>query len=155
MINGGAQFPCICGMMCNTNRFFLKKKSSLESPFGNKIFGLPSLQGFHVFFPDAQTWLSSSPTGGPQAILLIHKWWTSLSIQYRQDLSITRDICTVVMNVNWMDRSPCPLYISSCYNASANESNTLDTKLGRMNIPPEANWILGGDFNRHHPDWSA
>ena len=128
---------------------------SLESPLGNKIFGLPSLRGFHVFFPNAQTWSSSSQTGGPRAILLIHKRWTSLSIQYRQDLSMTRDICTVVMNVNWTDGSSCPLYISSCYNASTNEPELLDTKPRRMSIPPEANWILGGDFNCHHSDWSA
>ena len=121
---------------------------SLESPEGDKIFGLPSLRGFHVFFPDAQTWSSSSQTGGPQAILLVHKRWTSLSIQYRQDLSPTRDICTVVLNVNWTDGQPCPLYISSCYNGATDEAHTLDSILSDINVPLDANWIVSGDFNR-------
>ena len=88
---------------------------SLSSPDGDKIFGLPSLPGFHTFLPDTSTWSSSSMTERPRAILLVHKCWTALSVQYRQDLSPTHDICTVVLNVKWNDGSPCPLFISSTY----------------------------------------
>ena len=104
---------------------------SLSSPEGDKIFGLPSSPGFHTFLPDASTWSSSLMTERPHAILLVHKCWTALSVQYRQDLSPTRDICTVVLNVKWNDGSPCPLFISSIYIAAPDEPNTLDCLLLR------------------------
>ena len=128
---------------------------SLSSPEGDKIFGLPSSPGFHTFLPDASTWSSSSMTERPRAILLVHKRWTALSVQYRQDLSPTRDICTVVLNVKWNDGSPCPLFISSIYIAAPDETNTADRLLGTLDVPPHAHWILAGDTNRHHSDWSS
>ena len=126
------------------------------SPEGDKIFGLPSLPGFHTFLPDASTWSSSSMTERLHAILLVHKHWTALSVvQYRQDLSPTRDICTVVLNGKWNDGSPCPLFISSIYIAAPDETNTADRLLGTLDVPPQAHWILAGDTNRHHSDWSS
>ena len=98
---------------------------SLTSPSGEEIFGLPTLQGFHSFFPDPSTW-SSTEARGPRTCVLVHKRWSSLSIQYRQDLSPTRDICTIVMNVKWVDGESLPLYISSAYNGSYHEVDTLD-----------------------------
>ena len=127
---------------------------SLSSPEGDKIFGLPSSPGFHTFLPDASSWSSSSMTERPRTILLVHKRWTALSVQYRQDLSPTRDICTVVLNVKWNDGSPCPLFISSIYIAAPDETNTLDRLLGTLDVPPQAHWILAGDTNQHHSDWS-
>ena len=125
---------------------------SLTSPDGEKIFGLPTLRGFTSYFPTAASWRASSATERPRVVLLVHKRWASLSIQYRQDLSPTRDICTVVMNVNWTDGSPCPVYISSCYNGEPGEPNLLERAIAELDIPLEANWILAGDFNRHHSD---
>ena len=128
---------------------------SLQSPQGDKIFGLPTLRGYTSYLPDASTWSASSPTDRPRAILLVHKRWASLSVLYRQDLSPTRDICTIVMNVKWTDDSPCQLFISSCYNSTSDEPNTLDTYIGGLQIPLDAHWILAGDFNWHHSDWSS
>ena len=128
---------------------------SLEDPEGSKNFGTPTLRGFHTFYPNAATWSTSSLTQRPRSILLVHKRWTSLSIQYCQALSPTKDICTVKLDVTWSDGLPCPLYISSCYNGAPDENPTLDTVLGDLAVPPDAHWILGGDFNRHHSDWSA
>ena len=59
------------------------------------------------------------------------------------------------MNVNWTDGSPCPVYISSCYNGEPGEPNLLEKAIAELDIPLDANWILAGDFNRHHSDWSA
>lgn len=127
---------------------------SLESPEGDKIFGLPTLRGYSTYFPTAASWSTSSPTERPRAILLVHKRWPSTAILYRQDLSFTRDICTIVMSVQWTDNTQCNLFISSCYNGAPDETSTLDTKLSTLDVPLNAHWILGGDFNRHHPDWS-
>ena len=121
---------------------------SLTSPDGEEIFGLPTLRGFHSFFPDPSTW-SSTEARGPRVCVLVHKRWSSLSIQYRQDLSPTRDICTIVMNVKWADGESLPLYISSAYNGSYHEVDTLDKRLDELPIPVTAHWILAGDFNRH------
>ena len=59
------------------------------------------------------------------------------------------------MYSKWTYGTECPLFISSCYNGAINELNTLDTYIDGLNIPLDAHWILGGDFNRHHSDWSA
>ena len=128
---------------------------SLSSPEGDKIFGLPSSPGFHTFLPDTSTWSSLLMTERPQAILLVHKRWTALSVQYRQDLSPTHDICTVVLNVKWNDGSPCPLFISSIYIAAPDETNTANHLLGTLDVPLQAHWILAGDTNQHHSDWSS
>ena len=111
---------------------------SLDSPEGDKIFGLPTLRGFHVFYPDSSTWSASSPTERPRAILLVHKRWTSLSIQYRQDLSPTRDICSVILTIEWTDGVHCPLLISSVYNGAPHETNLAERRLKDFDIPPWA-----------------
>lgn len=59
------------------------------------------------------------------------------------------------MNVKWSDGKECPLFISSCYNGAANEQHTLDSIIDGLQIPLDAHWIIGSDFNRHHSDWSA
>ena len=128
---------------------------SLDSPEGDKIFGLPTLRGFHVFYPDSSTWSASSPTERPRAILLVHKRWTSLSIKYRQDLSPTRDICSVILTIEWTDGAHCPLLITSVYNGAPLETNLAECRLRDFDIPPGQHWLVAGDFNRHHPDWSA
>ena len=78
-----------------------------------------------------------------------------MSIQYRQDLSPSKDICTVVLNVKWSDGTTCPVYISSVYNGAPSETNLSERLLRDFPIPLGTPWIVAGDFNRHHPDWSA
>ena len=127
---------------------------SLTSPQGDAIFGLPTLSGFNVFLPDPSTWSASSATERPRSILLVHKRWSTLSIYYQQALSSTRDIVTVLLKCKWTDGTECPLYISSIYNGAPSEPNTVDQVLNGYSIPTDCHWILGGDFNCHHSDWS-
>ena len=123
---------------------------SLTLPQGDKIFGLPTLSGFHVFLPDPSTWSASSATMRPCSIMLVHKRWSSLSIQYQQALSSTKDIVTVLLKCKWTDGTECPVYITSAYNGAPGEPNTADQVLHGYNIPQDAHWILAGDFNQHH-----
>ena len=128
---------------------------SMTSPQGEPIFGTPTLSGFNLFLPDPSTWSASSATERPRALLLVHKRWNSLSVVYQQQYSSTRDIVTVMLKCRWTDGQQCPLYITSAYNAAPSESRTADSVLRGYTIPPDAHWTIGGDFNRHHPDWSA
>ena len=58
------------------------------------------------------------------------------------------------MNVKWTDGESLPLYISSAYNGSYHEIDTLDKRLDELPIPVAAHWILAGDFNWHDDLWS-
>lgn len=118
-------------------------------------FGTPTLSGFNLFLPDPSTWSASSATERPRALLLVHKRWNSLSVVYQQQYSSTRDLVTVMLKCRWTDGQQCPIYITSAYNAAPGEPRTADRVLRGYNIPPDASWTIGGDFNRHHPNWSA
>ena len=60
-----------------------------------------------------------------------------------------------MLNVKWTDGSSCPLFISSIYNGAHDEPDLADKRLQELPVPVNAHWIIGGDFNRHHPDWST
>ncbi|PAV21533.1 endonuclease reverse [Pyrrhoderma noxium] len=124
---------------------------SHNNPAGTLIWGLPNSGDYHSFLPP-----STTPTEDdrPLVATLASKRFNLRDIQVHPELSLSKFLLSISVNFGAIH-----LFISNIYNP-----------VHTPNIPPEVmpdlklasytatdtphNWILAGDFNRHHWLWS-